>query len=86
MKATRRSFIQTVSFAAASAALAQQTPPKPLPIAFSTLGCPAWDFPKILDFAAQNGFAAVELRGLMGNMTCRQIRCSHPIASKKPPG
>jgi sugar phosphate isomerase/epimerase len=68
MKATRRTFIQTVSFAAASAALGQQAPPRPLPIAFSTLGCPAWDFPKILDFALQNGFAAVELRGLMGNM------------------
>jgi sugar phosphate isomerase/epimerase len=68
MKTTRRAFIQTVSFAAASAALAQQAPPKPLPIAFSTLGCPAWDFPKILDFASQTGFAAVELRGLMGNM------------------
>lgn len=68
MKTTRRSFIQTVSFAAASSAFAQSTPPTPLPIAFSTLGCPAWDFPKILDFAVQNGFAAVELRGLQGSM------------------
>jgi sugar phosphate isomerase/epimerase len=41
---------------------------KRLPIGFSTLGCPAWDWLKILDFANQNGFAAVELRGLQGNM------------------
>jgi sugar phosphate isomerase/epimerase len=40
----------------------------PLPIGFSTLGCPAWDWLKILDFASQNGFASVELRGLQGTM------------------
>jgi sugar phosphate isomerase/epimerase len=39
-----------------------------LPIGFSTLGCPAWDWRKILDCAQQNGFAAVELRGIQGNM------------------
>ena len=39
-----------------------------LPLAFSTLGCPAWELSKILEFAQGNGFAAVELRGLMGNL------------------
>ena len=39
-----------------------------LPLAFSTLGCPAWELLKILDFAQANGFAAVELRGLMGTL------------------
>jgi sugar phosphate isomerase/epimerase len=39
-----------------------------LPIGFSTLGCPTWDWIKILDFAQQNGFTAVELRGLQGTM------------------
>ncbi len=39
-----------------------------LPIGFSTLGCPTWSWLKILDFAEQNGFAAVELRGLEGMM------------------
>lgn len=39
-----------------------------LPLAFSTLGCPAWEWEKILEFAQTNGFAAIELRGLMGNM------------------
>ena len=39
-----------------------------LPIGFSTLGCPSWDWIKILDFARQNGFASVELRGLTGSM------------------
>src|SRR5207237_10421979 len=39
-----------------------------LPISFSTLGCPAWHLGKILGFAEQHGFAAVELRGLEGNL------------------
>jgi sugar phosphate isomerase/epimerase len=47
-----------------------------LPLAFSTLGCPAWEWGKILSFAQANGFAAIELRGLMGNMdlpTCPEF-------------
>ncbi|HST10503.1 MAG TPA: TIM barrel protein, partial [Terriglobales bacterium] len=69
MKTTRRTFIQVISAGATSAAFARTpVPAAPLPIAFSTLGCPAWDFSKILDFAAQNGFAAIELRGLQGNL------------------
>jgi sugar phosphate isomerase/epimerase len=39
-----------------------------LPIAFSTLGCPSWEWKKILDFARQHRFAAIELRGLEGNL------------------
>jgi len=42
--------------------------PQPLMIGFSTLGCPAWDWAKILDFAQAHGFSAIELRGLQGNM------------------
>jgi sugar phosphate isomerase/epimerase len=68
---TRRQFIQTLSVAA----LAQATLPHLLageksriPIAFSTLGCPAWDWTRILQFAHQHGFSAVELRGLQGNL------------------
>jgi sugar phosphate isomerase/epimerase len=58
-----------------SSAFAWDAPVAQLPIAFSTLGCPAWDFGKILDFATQNGFAAVELRGLQGNLDLP----SHPV-------
>ncbi len=39
-----------------------------LPLAFSTLGCPAWEWPKILQFAEAAGFAAIELRGLLGDL------------------
>jgi sugar phosphate isomerase/epimerase len=41
---------------------------KPIPLAFSTLGCPAWEWKKILDFATQHGFSAIELRGLEGKL------------------
>jgi sugar phosphate isomerase/epimerase len=39
-----------------------------IPLAFSTLGCPKWDWNKILSFASEHGFAAIELRGLQGNL------------------
>jgi len=46
-----------------------------IPLAFSTLGCPGWERKKILDFAVQHGFAAIELRGLEGKLDLP----SHPI-------
>ncbi len=57
-----------------------------LPIGFSTLGCPAWDWHKILDFAQQNEFGAVELRGLQGNMDLPsrpELSPEHIAESKK---
>jgi len=76
----RREFLQTMSSAALLAAalprmLFAQSKPSRIPIAFSTLGCPAWEWKKILDFAHEHGFAAIELRGLQGNMDLP----SHPI-------
>ncbi len=67
MTITRRDFVKGVSFAAAAAAFADEHASR-LPIAFSTLGCPDWELKKILDFAADHGYAAVELRGLQGNL------------------
>ena len=69
---SRRHFLKVLS----SAALASTVPPRlfakeqasRIPIAFSTLGCPAWDWQKILTFAHDHGFAAIELRGLQGSM------------------
>src|ERR1700730_11324766 len=36
---------------------------KPL-LSFSTLGCPDWTLEKILNFASDNGYDGIELRGL----------------------
>ncbi len=73
----RRQFLRHASTIVSSAllsrfAFAQQkhedAKPSQIPLAFSTLGCPAWDWPKILDFAQYHGFAAIELRGLEGKL------------------
>ena len=48
--------------------IASETNVPRLPIAFSTLACPAWEWKKILQFAVEHKFAAIELRGLEGNL------------------
>jgi sugar phosphate isomerase/epimerase len=66
---TRRSFTYSLTASIAAPAIVKAVKaPKRLPIAFSTLGCPAWEWKTILVQAAQNGFAAIEMRGLMGEM------------------
>jgi sugar phosphate isomerase/epimerase len=69
---SRRQFLKTLSAVALSQAIISplfgKTEKSRIPIAFSTLGCPAWDWPRILEFAHQHGFSAIELRGLQGNM------------------
>src|SRR4030095_13535142 len=67
MTITRRDFVKGASFAVAAAAFAQEHGAR-VPIAFSSLGCPDWELKKILDFAAEHGYAAIELRGLQGNL------------------
>jgi hypothetical protein len=47
---------------------AAETKPGRIPLAFSLLGCPGWEWKKILDFAAQHGFAAIEVPGLEGQL------------------
>jgi len=78
MRSTRREFLTDLSFGIAAAAFAQRVVTSILPLAFSTLGCPSWDLPKILEFAQKHGFGAIELRGLQGNMDLP----SHPAFAK----
>src|SRR5215207_9250164 len=66
---SRRSFLGTVAIAASAPAFifGQQRATK-LPIAFSTLGCPKWPWKTVLDQASRLGYAAIELRGIEGEM------------------
>ncbi len=65
---TRRVFLQsTTALLAAGWARLPRAAGRP-PLGFSTLGCPQWDWSRILDFAAAHEFAAVELRGLQQTM------------------
>jgi len=67
MQITRREFViagaATAILSGVSAGKEQR-----LPLAFSTLGCPGWEWKKVLEYAQANGFAAIELRGIMGKM------------------
>ncbi|HNG30743.1 MAG TPA: hypothetical protein PK012_13560, partial [Blastocatellia bacterium] len=70
---TRRQFAQSLGAAVAAPAILNSAiwagqKNKRLPIAFSTLGCPKWDWKTILDQAAQHGYSALELRGVGGEM------------------
>jgi sugar phosphate isomerase/epimerase len=80
MRSSRRRFLKGLSMAVLAPRLVPKLLPAEtkktrVPIAFSTLGCPTWEWKKILDFASQHGFAAIELRGLEGNLDLP----SHPI-------
>jgi sugar phosphate isomerase/epimerase len=66
---SRREFLQSVAASAAAPAIlraAQRSPQ--YPISFSTLGCPKWPWTRILDQASRLGYAAIELRGIEGEM------------------
>ena len=65
---TRRDLLKTVSAGAALAASRTLTAAARPTLAFSTLGCPAWPLRQIIDTAVREGYGAIELRGLMGEM------------------
>jgi sugar phosphate isomerase/epimerase len=69
MTLTRRQFLVACSGAVSAVELGSSAKELDrLPIGFSTLGCPRWDWATILNRAHQWGYAAVEIRGLQGEM------------------
>ena len=70
----RRSFLATIGAGlAAPAILRAQSRSKRYPIAFSTLGCPAWSWKTILENADRLGYAGIELRGVAGEMDLPKV-------------
>jgi sugar phosphate isomerase/epimerase len=66
---TRRDLLKTLTTTAVTAAVSRGLGAASRPtLAFSTLGCPNWSWRQILDTAVKEGYGAVELRGLMGEM------------------
>ncbi len=47
-------------------------------LAFSTLGCPAWDFETIVKNAAEMGFSAIEVRGIGQELRAEKLPCFLP--------
>lgn len=72
---TRRSFLATLGtgLAVAPALLRARTRSARYPIAFSTLGCPAWTWKTILDSAVKLGYVGLELRGVAGEMDLPKV-------------
>ncbi|GAB3896664.1 sugar phosphate isomerase/epimerase family protein [Spirosoma agri] len=67
---TRRDFLQTTLGLLATIGTVtafRSANEKPL-LAFSTLGCPKWSLPTILDAAVKDGYDGFEIRGLQGEM------------------
>ena len=66
---SRRDFLNGLAAAAAAPAVLRARQRQPVfPISFSTLGCPKWPWARILEQASALGYAAVELRGIEGEM------------------
>ena len=66
---SRRQVLGTLAASlAAPALLRAKGRGRRLPIAFSTLGCPGWTWPTVLDQADRLGYAGIELRGIQGDM------------------
>ncbi len=74
MPIARRAFLSTLAAGVtAPAILRAQARAKRYPIAFSTLGCPAWSWKQVLDAADKHGYAALELRGIAGEMDLTKV-------------
>jgi sugar phosphate isomerase/epimerase len=67
---SRRTFLAGVAGAAvvSRGILRGQQGRGKLPLAFSTLGCPKWPWPRILEQASQMGYSGIELRGIEAEM------------------
>ena len=74
MRTNRRTFMTVLgtSLAAAAAGARAQRSSR-YPIAFSTLGCPAWSWKTIVEQADRLGYAAIEVRGVAGEMDLTKV-------------
>ena len=74
MPIARRAFLASLGAGVAAPSILRAQPAKKrYPIAFSTLGCPAWSWKTILEQADRLGYAALELRGVAGEMDLTKV-------------
>jgi sugar phosphate isomerase/epimerase len=74
MDLDRRKFLAALGAGlAAPAILCAAARRKRYPIAFSTLGCPAWAWTTVLEQAERLGYSAIELRGVAGEMDLPKV-------------
>lgn len=94
-RSTRRHFLKSTSVTLSGIAftgLAFDTKKYIPRLAFSTLGCPDWSYKQILDFAADNKYTGIEVRGIQRELDLTKcpefsspenIRQSRRMAEKK---
>jgi sugar phosphate isomerase/epimerase len=63
----RREFLKQSTSLLGLSTLDFAAPTKPL-LSFSTLGCPAWTFSKVLQHASANRYDGIEIRGIKGDL------------------
>ena len=85
---TRRDFLQTTALlmAAAIAGTSFDIKKKQKLLAFSTLGCPDWTFPQIVDFAVKHGYQGIEVRGIQRQVDlikCKEFSSTESRASTR---
>ncbi len=68
MPLARREFMLAMGAGLAAPAIGRPKGRPRYPIAFSTLGCPAWSWKTILESADRLGYPAIELRGIEDEM------------------
>ncbi|HUR32226.1 MAG TPA: sugar phosphate isomerase/epimerase family protein [Vicinamibacterales bacterium] len=73
MRPDRRTFMTTMLAAAAAPGILHSRARARYPLAFSTLGCPAWSWQTILRQADTLGYAGLELRGVAGEMDLTKV-------------
>jgi len=83
---SRRQFLKTsTAFAAlAFAGSAFHFKKDKLRLSFSTLGCPDWPFEKIVNFAVDNSYSGIELRGIQRQMDltkCKEFNTAENMAA-----
>ncbi|TLU97292.1 TIM barrel protein [Dyadobacter luticola] len=83
---TRRTFLKSSMALAAVATLDLPIKKDKQKLSFSTLGCPKWTLTEIVTTAAKEGYDAVEIRGLQGELylpKCAEFSTPEQIASTR---
>jgi sugar phosphate isomerase/epimerase len=81
---SRRDFLKAGAGLLGLPGLSALSSKKQPPLSFSTLGCPDWTFPAIMDFATKNGYSGVEVRGILREMDlvkCPEFSSAENIAA-----
>jgi sugar phosphate isomerase/epimerase len=85
-RSSRRQFLKTSTgfLALAMAGTTFEFKKEKLKLSFSTLGCPDWPFEKIVNFAEENHYTGLEIRGILREMNlikCKEFNTPENIAA-----